>query len=94
MLLLIFNIKHLEKTNMKKVFKYAFVAAFVVMAGYGVYKNQKGNNLSDLALNNIEALAGDESSGNGTLYGNAEGTRYCCCPGGSRSCGASDCSNC
>ena len=43
---------------MKKNFmKVAFAAAFAVVAGYGVYANQKADAMPDLALNNVEALA-------------------------------------
>lgn len=45
---------------MKKMIKIAFVAAFVAIAGYGVYTNQKSETLSDLTLANVEALAGGE----------------------------------
>ena len=45
---------------MKKVVKLAFVAAFVAVAGYGVYANQTSDAMSDLALANVEALAMDE----------------------------------
>lgn len=45
---------------MKKFVKLAFVAAFVAIAGYGVYANQKSDLMSDLVLANVEALAGDE----------------------------------
>lgn len=48
---------------MKKMIKIAFVAAFVAIAGYGVYTNQKSEALSDLALANVEALAQSEGSG-------------------------------
>ena len=41
---------------MKKVIKLAFVAAFVAVAGYGVYTNQTSDAMSDLALVNVEAL--------------------------------------
>ena len=44
---------------MKKVIKLAFVAAFVAVAGYGVYANQTSDAMSDLALANVEALAMD-----------------------------------
>lgn len=54
---------------MKKMIKIAFVAAFVAIAGYGVYTNQKSETLSDLTLANVEALAGGESGG-----------YYCCSP--------------
>lgn len=46
---------------MKKFLKYAFVAAFVTVAGYGVYTSQKSDAMSDLMLANVEALARDES---------------------------------
>lgn len=45
---------------MKKIIKITFVAAFAAIAGYGVYANQKGNEMSDLALANVEALANYE----------------------------------
>ena len=45
---------------MKKVIKLAFVAAFVAVAGYGVYTNQTSDAMSDLALANVEALARGE----------------------------------
>lgn len=43
--------------------KIAFVAAFVAVAGYGVYASQKSDVMSDLALANVEALAQSEGSG-------------------------------
>ena len=44
---------------MKKVIRIAFVAA---IAGYGVYTNQKTDNvMSELMLANVEALANDEN---------------------------------
>ena len=48
---------------MKKFMKIAFVAAFVAVAGYGVYASQKSDIMSDLALANVEALAQSEGSG-------------------------------
>lgn len=78
---------------MKKVMKAAFVVVIAAVAGYNIYTNLKSNTVSDLVLANVEALANDESSEKGTLYGNAEGTRYCCCSG-TRTCGAATCSNC
>ena len=47
---------------MKRFLKYAFVAAFAAIAGYGVYASQKSDAMSDLALANVEALASGESS--------------------------------
>lgn len=78
------------KSNIVKV---AFVAAFALMAGYGIYSTQNEAKLSDLALDNVEALASGESGETGTLYGNSAGDRYCCCPG-TRTCGAASCSGC
>lgn len=78
----------------KKVLSAALMAAVVAVAGYGVYVNHKSEiKLSDVALENVEALASNEYSKEGTLYGNSEGSRFCCCAG-SRICGAEDCSNC
>lgn len=45
---------------MKKFLKYAFVAALVTVAGYGVYASQKSDAMSDLMLANVEALARGE----------------------------------
>ena len=43
--------------------KIAFVAAFVAIAGDGVYANQKVESMSDFMLANVEALARGESDG-------------------------------
>ena len=59
------------KNKMKKVVKLAFVAAFVAVAGYGIYANQTSDAISDLALANVDALAQGESGGGGS---------YCCAP--------------
>ena len=42
---------------MKKFMKIAFVAAFVAVAGYGVYASQKSDVMSDLALANVHKKA-------------------------------------
>ncbi len=47
---------------MKKIMTIAFVAAFAAVAGYGVYANQQSETMSNLALANVEALAGGEST--------------------------------
>ena len=48
---------------MKKNFlKVALVAAVAAMADYGVYANQTKEMMSDVMLENVEALATDESS--------------------------------
>ena len=45
---------------MKKfIFKVALVAAVAAMAGYGVYTNQTQETMSDMMLENVEALAGN-----------------------------------
>ena len=41
---------------MKKFLKYAFVAALVTVAGYGVYASQKSNAMSDLMLGDVSKL--------------------------------------
>lgn len=47
----------------KNIIKATLVAAFTLFAGYNVYSSQKSDIMSDLALANIEALAGNESGG-------------------------------
>ena len=44
----------------KNILKVAFVAAFALVAGYGIYTAKAETNLSDLALDNVEALASGE----------------------------------
>ena len=76
----------------KKIFSSVFALALLTTAGWGVNKSMNINaNLSDLALANVEALADGESGNDkGTLYGNEEGTKFCCCPG-TNDCSATDC---
>ncbi|MDL2291704.1 NVEALA domain-containing protein [Bacteroides sp. OttesenSCG-928-F21] len=45
--------------------------------GYNVYTSQKEIGLSDLALNNIEALASNESGNRHTLECGASGVKMC-----------------
>jgi len=47
----------------KLIIKSAFVAAFIAVAGYAAYNTQKDTEMSDLAMANVEALAGGEGSG-------------------------------
>ncbi|MDY3268216.1 MAG: NVEALA domain-containing protein [Phocaeicola sp.] len=47
----------------KRILKIVFASAFVLVAGYSVYASQQNAEMSDLALANVEALAGGESSG-------------------------------
>lgn len=73
----------------KNILKVAFVAAFAMMAGYGIYTNQTETNLSDLALDNVEALASCETSGSSTGYRkySAENGCHCLfCPDGDSNC--------
>ena len=51
-----------------KILKVTIVAAFAVIAGMNVYNAQKSDVMSDLALANVEALAGGEGSGGGCHY--------------------------
>ena len=44
----------------KKIFSATFVVAMVAIAGYNTYVNQNKNEMPDLALANVEALAGPE----------------------------------
>jgi hypothetical protein len=78
---------------MKKKLIYVFITVTIVMAaGWNVMQSQSDEALSDVVLENVEALA-DETSEKGTLMGNTEGTRFCCCPG-TNSCGSASCSGC
>lgn len=47
----------------KKMFAIMIIAVVVVSAGYNIYHTQKVVSLSDLALANVEALAGDYEIG-------------------------------
>lgn len=41
----------------KNILKVAFIIAFAMITGYGVHTSQTQADLSDLALDNVEALA-------------------------------------
>ena len=75
----------------KNIIKVALVAVVGLIAGINVFNAQKTDVLSDIALANVEALADDETGETGTLYGNEAGTRFCCKPGSTRTCGAAPC---
>ena len=49
-----------KETEMKKLINVLSVALFVVFAGYNVYKSQKAEVMSDIAMENVEALANSE----------------------------------
>lgn len=57
------------KNSMKKMIKIAFVAVFAAVAGYGVYANQKVDAMSDLFLDDVEAIAACEVSAAGPNNG-------------------------
>ncbi len=52
--------------NNEKEQKTHFASAFAVVAGYNVYSSQQEVEMSDLAMANVEALAGGESGTNTT----------------------------
>ena len=59
----------------KEIFKLTLATAFAVAAGYGVYANQtKEQTMSDIMLENVEALAQDENSG---CYGGGTADSRC-----------------
>ena len=68
------------------------IVAIAVATALSVNVKSNDSGLSDLGVKNTEALA-TMSCGQGTLYGNASETSFCCCPG-SNSCGAASCSGC
>ena len=43
----------------KNIIRAALFAVFAFVAGYGVYTSQKETAMSDLAMANVEALAGE-----------------------------------
>lgn len=47
----------------KKLLSVMVLIAIAIVAGYNVYVSQNSGNLSTLALNNVEALAGDTEWG-------------------------------
>lgn len=47
----------------KNLFKIFTVIVFATIAGYNLYNSQKTDMMSDLALENIEALAQNENKG-------------------------------
>ncbi|MDD4782001.1 MAG: NVEALA domain-containing protein [Tissierellia bacterium] len=78
---------------MKKKILFAVVTVVMTAAvGWNFQqKKEKTNNISNLAIANIEALADGEGNGYGTLYGSTDGSRFCCCSGSERTCSAASC---
>lgn len=64
----------------KRLLSTIAVATFVIWTGYNVYVSQKSKSLSDLLLDNIEALAdsGESSESNCWWFGDW----YACIPTG------------
>ena len=58
-----YNCINLKEDNMKKILRKILVALIVASVGYGVYASQQDVEMSDLAMANVEALAGGESDG-------------------------------
>lgn len=52
----------------KKVLKVAFFAAIALVSGINVFNAQKSDVLSDVALANVEALAGEEWDRDNTCH--------------------------
>lgn len=52
----------------KKILKIVFSSAFALVAGYSVYASQQEKTMSDLALANVEALAGNEWEGDNECH--------------------------
>ena len=68
------NLKH--KNIMKRnMIRAALFAVFAFVAGYGVYTSQKETSMSDLAMANVEALAGGGEVIVGPWY--CAGSGYC-----------------
>lgn len=65
-----------------------FVAIFGIVTGYGVYTSQGQTNLTDLALDNVEALANNNEYDQKIWerYYREDNTGYNCTKGGSETC--------
>ena len=61
----------------KNLFKIFTVIVFATIAGYNLYNSQKTDMMSDLALENIEALAQSESSSGIRCY-TGDGHSFLC----------------
>ena len=59
----------------KNIIRAALFAVFAFVAGYGVYTSQKETAMSDLAMANVEALAGGGEVIVGPWY--CAGSGYC-----------------
>lgn len=64
---------------MEKFLKMIFAVIIVAIAGFGVYTFQKTDIISDLALANVEALAGCESGSSYTGAREYQAENRCIC---------------
>ena len=64
----------------KTIIKSAFVASCIAVADYAGYHSQHDMELSELPMENVEALAFKENTGTGTLYGNSGGPVFVVAP--------------
>ncbi len=67
---------------MKKIILAVAVVATAAIAGWNYQQSQQSVELSDLALENVEALARGENIGGGTCWGTGAGGANQHCPGG------------
>ena len=65
--------------NMKRIINVLTVVAVMVFAGYNVYKAQQTVVLSDVAMENVEALASDGESSGLPWRGYLLDTKNSCC---------------
>ena len=74
--------------------KNIMIAAFAWVAGYAIYQSQQKEQMSDIALENVEALAGGEEGGScrWSRVFDSEGCVYhvCVINGSSDSCTCGD----
>ncbi|WP_321481223.1 NVEALA domain-containing protein [uncultured Bacteroides sp.] len=59
-----------------KLMKAILIAMFALFAGYNVYTSQRGVDLSALALDNVEALAGEWENNDCHM----NNSTWICCP--------------
>ena len=78
----------------KKFFGVIAFVAIATAAGWNYQQNKQSVELSDLALENVEALARNEDDKNGALWSNEAGTVYCCGNGNVRNCDESGVPSC
>lgn len=60
-----------------KLMKVAFVVTIALVSGINVFNAQKSELLSDIAMANVEALAGSESGNHITCY-SGNGSSFLC----------------